>query len=100
MFNLFNLSKSIVQKRRYLVVDESDVMIALKAISKVKNDSKFHFSSSMEVGNCGWADDANAWFIHFDATGNQWRNIIAMLIKDKYNLVLKEDDRLYLRKEG
>lgn len=97
---MINLFKNIVQKRRHLIVDESNVMDALKVISGVKNDSKIRILTKMEVGNCGWADKPNAWFIHYDSTDYQWRKSIAIYAENGFKLVLKEDDRIYLVKEG
>lgn len=97
---MVNLFKNIMQKRRHLFVDESGVMDTLKVISTVKHESKINILTKMEVGNCGWADEPDAWFVHYDSTDRQWRKTIAMFKEKGYKLVLKEDDRIYVVKEG
>jgi hypothetical protein len=93
---MLNLFGNFVQKRRHLIVDEMNVVDSLKVISEIKDDSKIHGLMEMEIGNCGWADKPNAWFMHFSATDKQWRTIITRFNERKFTLVLKDDDRIYL----
>ena len=95
---MFNVIGSIVQKRHYLTVEEANVMDALKAIDEIKRSSRIHKVMNMELGNCGWKDEPATWFINFDVTDNQWKKIMGILRDTGYQIVLREDDRLYLTK--
>lgn len=95
---MFNMAGNFIQKRRYLVADEADVMSVVKVIDEIKRNSRIHHMMNMEIGNCSWADEPTAWFIHFDATDKQWRKLMNMVHDLGYQIVLREDDRLYLEK--
>lgn len=95
---MFNVIGSIIQKRRYLVADEADVMNVVKGIDEIKRNSRIHSNMNMELGSCAWKDEPCAWFIHFDATDKQWRKLMNMVHDLGYQIVLREDDRLYLTK--
>lgn len=62
-----NFVNHFISKRFHLVVEEEDVTKALQIINK------HHLTApNMSVGNCGWADDRNKWFIHFTTSQAKW----------------------------
>ena len=95
---MFNLFENIVQKRRYLIVDEANVMTVLKVLDDIKHVSKFYYAKVMEIGNCHWANDPEAWFIHFEATSGQWRKMIAVLKEQGYTLILDHREEFHVKK--
>lgn len=71
-----NFMDSIIYKRRGLVFEEADIARVLTVINKrVCNKTIGMMKVDMSVGNCGWAD-ATKWFVHFNATENQWVKIV------------------------
>lgn len=70
-----NLLNQVVTKRCHLVLEEQDVINTLKMINK-----HHRIVPDMAVGNCGWADDPNKWFIHFTTTRAKW-NVIRNELK-------------------
>ena len=64
-------------KRVHFVMEETDVTTVLGAIN-----SHHKCVPDMRVGNCGWADDTNKWFIHFTTTNSKWE-----LIRDELKVV-------------
>ena len=95
---MFNLFKNIVQKRRYTVVEESDVMTVLKVLHNIKRKSRFHLLMEMEIGNCGWANKPEAWFIHFGSTTGQWRKFITTLEEEGYTMVVDNQENFHVKK--
>ena len=93
------LLENFDQKRRNLILDESDVMTVLKVLSEITQESRFHILMNMEIGNCGWADEPKAWFIHYNATTKQWKSAIEKLGHMNYQIVLKHDERFHLIKK-
>lgn len=93
---MLNVMGSIIQKRRYLVADEANVMDVVKVIDEIKRSSKIHKEMNMELGNCEWADEPTAWFINFDVTDTQWKKALNMVHNLGYQIVLRDGDRLYL----
>lgn len=65
-----NFMDLIRTKNFSLIVEEKDVTKTLKVIN-----SHHRFVPDMQVGNCGWADDDNKWFIHFTTTMAKWKVI-------------------------
>ena len=59
-----------ITKRHHIIVEETDVLNALKVINKYHK-----IVPEIAVGNCGWADDTNKWFIHFTTTNSKWDGI-------------------------
>lgn len=86
----------VIARRRRLIVEEKDMMSVLRALDTVSRSSKLPYAMSMEVGNCGWADEPTKWFVEFDATDRRWKNVIAELKHVNHKIILKEDNRLYL----
>lgn len=95
---MFNLFENIVQKGRHVIVKEKNVMTVLKVLTDIKQKSKFHTGMSMEIGNCKWTDDPDAWFMQFTSTTGQWRKFITVLKEQGYTLVLDDNDRYYVKK--
>lgn len=58
---------SIVVKSYNIVMEEQDVTKTLKVIQK-----HHKLLPSMRVGNCGWADDPNKWFIIVTTSKAKW----------------------------
>ena len=46
----------------------------------------------MNVGNCGWAEQPNSWFIHINLTDNQWRELLKACKDKGYHLIIKEQN--------
>ena len=65
-----NLTDYIITKRCHLVLEEQDVIKTLNAINR-----HYRVVPEIRVGNCGWVDDSNQWFIHFTATKAKWKVI-------------------------
>lgn len=65
-----NLMDLIITKRHHLIVEEQDVVKTLKVINQ-----HHKIVPDMAVGNCGWADDTNKWFIHFTTSRAKWKAI-------------------------
>ena len=95
---MFNLFENIVQKQRHIIVKEKDVMTVLKGVTDIKQHSKIHTGMSMEIGNCKWADDPDAWFMMFTSTTGQWRKLITVLKEQGYTMVLDDKERFYVKK--
>ena len=71
MINITKLFDLIKKERHHLIMDEVDVIDALKVINK-----HHKIVPDMAVGNCGWANgDENKWFIHFITTKIKWDTI-------------------------
>ena len=68
----------LYQKRRYLIMEESDVTTVLSAVNRhqgyFSNDNKI-------VKNCGWAKDPNKWVVRFNASEREWGQIATDLSK-------------------
>ena len=69
---MFNLFGNIMQKERHLIVEEAKVMTVLKMLTDIKQKSKIYNDLNMEIGNCMWADEPDAWFMRFTTTNGQW----------------------------
>lgn len=72
MFRLF-------MKRHHVIVKEEDVTKALKVISDV---CPCMINQQLVVGPCGWVIEPDKWFIHFDCSSKQWRQI-----NDEFELI-------------
>ena len=81
-----NVSNKFVPKRHYLIVDEGNV---LEVLRKIDEQIVWYVNQNLSIDNCGWADDPKKWFIHFNASENQWMLIIDELEKSGYDLVIK-----------
>lgn len=86
----------IVIKRRYLVVDECDVMNVLRCVNFINGESKILIMNKMEIGNCGWVDEPDKWFIHYNASNKQWHKLIEYMGLKNYRILLNQEERLYL----
>lgn len=60
----------MVSKTREFIVEEKDVTMVLDVINKHRK------TFNLYVGNCGWADTPNKWFISFDAKDKNYGKII------------------------
>lgn len=63
-------------KRRYLIVEESDVTTVLSVIN---NHQGFFSNSDKKTGNCGWKDKPTKWYVKFNASDRQWGRIAGEL---------------------
>ena len=66
----------MINKRRHIVVEEKDVTTVLTAIN---THQTFLNNTNKNVGNCGWADEPEKWFITFYASDRKWGKIAADL---------------------
>ena len=81
-----NLLTGLVVRRRYLVMEETDV---LGILMTVNSQFKLYINQQLAVGNCGWAKEPTKWFIHFDASDRQWGSIVTEL-NERFNLSIKD----------
>ena len=65
-----NFLDKFITKRHHIIVEEVDIVNVLKVVNKCHRTSP-----DISVGNCGWADDSNKWFIHFTTTNSKWDSI-------------------------
>lgn len=72
-----NLMDHITIKRCHLILEGEDVLRALESINK-----HHRVDREVVVGNCGWADSPNKWFINFSTSVHKWR-----LIRNDLNVV-------------
>lgn len=67
------------KRRRVIHMEERDVMTVLKGINA------FRTIYQTRIGNCGWADEPDTWFIIFHATDKQWLSMLkALKTKGKF----------------
>ena len=78
LFNKVNI------KRHYICLDEENVLETLKVIDGV---DVWYVNKHLEVGNCGISVIPEKWFIHFNASKDQW-GVIVETLKSKFNLVI------------
>lgn len=90
------LVNNFVSVRNTLIVEERDVLTVLRVLDGIKNNSKLHKWSNMEIGSCDWSDEPTKWFVSFTVTRNQWRLMIRKLHNEDHGIILKEDNQLYL----
>ena len=62
----------IIVKRRHVIVNEIDIVKVIKAL-----DTKRIIN--IEIGNCGWGDDADKCFIYFKVNNNKWHKLVQEL---------------------
>lgn len=72
---MLKLIEKLIVKRRSLVCEEADLTKVLGVINK-HQDPWIICRPNMSVGNCGWKDDTNKWFVHFDASKRAWQKIV------------------------
>lgn len=98
MLNLFNVMRI---KRKTIILDENDVMAALKMIDNIRSNYKFFMLLNMEIGNCGWGNgEESKWYVTYNSNEKQWRELIRTLEYEHYNFILKNDGLYYLTKDG
>jgi hypothetical protein len=66
------------QKRRYLIVEESDVTSVLTVINRHHG---FFSKTDKNAGNCGWDKDLSKWYVSFYASNREWGRIVGELGK-------------------
>lgn len=97
---MLNLVHNYKKKRRYIVLNEEDVMVVLNVMSKIRRNSKIISSSQhMEIASCGWFRHPEKWFMHFDMTDSQWCSFISQMEDKGYKLILKDGNDLCLIKD-
>lgn len=67
-----------MSKRRYLVVEESDVTTVLKAIN---NHRGLFGNGDTITGSCRWKDQPSKWFVKFYSSDRNWGRIAGELNK-------------------
>lgn len=76
-------------KRRCFIVKEKNLIEVMKMFSEA-----FHAgyrTDGMTVGNCGWAEETDSWYIHANLTNNQWRELLNKCKENNYRLVIKDN---------
>ena len=71
MFNIF-------KGRRHLIVDEENLTTLLEVLNRRSN---IFTDYNLSVGNCGWSDDPNKWFIYFDSSDKGYDDILKDLLE-------------------
>ena len=61
------LMDKVIIKRRHLIVDAEEVLHVLGVIQ-----SHHSVVPDMNVGNCGWANSPDKWFVYFDCSNAKW----------------------------
>ena len=59
----------VLVKRRHLYVNEKNLTNLLKVLNR------HYVINNISVGNCGWEDDPDKWFVNFDACNKKWDEI-------------------------
>lgn len=83
-------------KRYYYVTDEANVT---KVLTVLNSHKCMFIKQKLVIGNCGWADTPDVWFIHFDATLGQMKGIIKELIELFDMKIIDMPDRVHLFKK-
>ena len=83
-------------KERHFIVEEKNMIEVMKMVQSAKSNG--YYTGAMEVGNCGWAKEPNAWFIHTNLTKLQWGALLQDCKNKKYQIVIKEPDNMYFTK--
>ena len=95
---MMKIFDKFVFQRRYFVVMESEMIEVVKMVQLALMDG-YCRDSSMSIGNCGWANEPDAWFIHVTLSKHQWRTLLRECKNKKYQLVVKEEpDNMYFTK--
>lgn len=90
------LKDKIMPIRRYLILEESNVLETLRVIG---TQNSIFIRMNLIVNNCGWADEPTKWFIHFDASNDQWRCIVDELVNKGFDMMIKDSTHnIYLIK--
>lgn len=87
------------KERRHLVVDKEDIMTVMEVLDEIKRSTKGLFrirAYEIEMGNCGWSEYPDKWYIFFTMKNKKWSVFINELGKRNRKLILKEDHRIYL----
>lgn len=91
-----NLFDKIIKRRYYWILEERYIVEVLNVIN---SQQKRYIDQNMAVGNCLWANERTKWFIHFDASKEQWCNIVKELNAKGFELVIRnEPNNVYLIK--
>lgn len=67
-----NLLNKILIKRRHLIVEEKDVLTALKVVNQNRD---FAWLKDMAVGTYESEGQPTRWFVHFFASEEKWLRI-------------------------
>jgi hypothetical protein len=96
---MINLIEENRKMRHHVIVEEKELLKFLKVLDAISQESKRGvLLMDMEIGNCGWKDRPNCWYVFFDLANKHWRSLITILDKLEYGLVLGKDANLYLAK--
>ena len=82
--------------RRHLLVDEKNMSVILGVLDK-------HKIRDVSLGNCGWADFTDRWFIFFSASDKSYSSVMKDLTKiGTINIDVRPGGQidLYFTKEG
>lgn len=88
------------QKRRALIVEETDVTLVLAAIN---NHQGFFSNDNKIVKNCGWDVDPTKWVVEFYASNREW-SLMAEEMSESGDITVKVKPsgtaELYFTKKG
>ena len=91
------LFDKFTSKRRYFVVRESNMIEVFNMIKEALYSNDQH--NNMSVGNCGWVDEPDKWFVHINLTNLQWRALLNKCKDKHYKLVIEDiPDRMCFTK--
>ncbi len=66
------------EKKRQLIVEESDVTTVLTVVNKSRG---FFSNTDTLTGNCGFEHDPKKWYVRFWANDREWGRIATELSK-------------------
>ena len=91
-----NLFEKFIKNRYYWIVEEQDVLIALKAITNYHNK---YVNRNISLGRTKWVEECSHWYIHFDSNYDDWYTITTELNKQGFEFVIKDmPNHVYLIK--
>lgn len=76
----------IIKRKREVIFDEADLEIVLKAIADTTKQSSSYTWFRGSFGNCGWADEPEKWFAHFNASEEDYYTFINKMIEKKVTI--------------
>ena len=88
------------KKRRHLIVNQEDIITILEVLDGIKRNTRGIFGIplyEMEIGNCGWANEPEKWYMFFTISNKKWRIFIMELEQRNHKLILDENSRLHLK---
>ena len=63
-------------KKRKFIVEEKDIATILSVVNREARVTHYR------IGNCGWANNPNKWFVSFYTTDKRYGKVMKFLTKD------------------